>query len=119
MIASSRYVAYNAAKQSRSSMDNGFSDLPMAAMRTIDPRRIEVLDEAVVEVLRAKTVAERVAMAFDAERTMRLMLEADRGAASGVPLLGNSLADVRNHGAYLVTGCAVFIASKVTELLLP
>jgi hypothetical protein len=48
----------------------------MAAERVVDPRRIEILDEAVVEVLRAKTVAERLAMAFDAERTMRLMLEA-------------------------------------------
>jgi hypothetical protein len=38
---------------------------------------IEVLDDAMVEVLRAKTPAERVAMAFDAERTMRLMLEAN------------------------------------------
>ncbi len=30
-----------------------------------------------VEVLRRKTPAERVAMVFDAERTMRLMLEAN------------------------------------------
>lgn len=37
---------------------------------------IELLDEAMVEVLRRKTPAERVAMVFDAERTMRLMLEA-------------------------------------------
>ena len=37
---------------------------------------VELLDEAVVEVLRRKTPAERVAMVFDAERTMRLMLEA-------------------------------------------
>jgi hypothetical protein len=37
---------------------------------------IELLDEAVVEVLRRKTPAERVAMVFDAERTMRLVLEA-------------------------------------------
>ena len=47
----------------------------MGAKRTIDVRRIEVLDEAIVEVLRAKTLAERVAMVFEAERTMRLMLE--------------------------------------------
>ena len=38
--------------------------------------RIELLDEAVVEVLRRKTPTERVAMVFDAERTMRLMLQA-------------------------------------------
>jgi hypothetical protein len=37
---------------------------------------IELLDEAMVEVLRGKTSAERVAMVFDAEHTMRLMLEA-------------------------------------------
>ncbi len=42
----------------------------------IDPRRIEILDEAVVEVLRGKTSAQRVAMALDAERTWRQMLEA-------------------------------------------
>ena len=38
--------------------------------------RIEILDDAMVAVLRRKTPAERVAMVFDAERTMRLMLEA-------------------------------------------
>jgi hypothetical protein len=38
---------------------------------------IELLDDAMVEVLRRKTPAERVAMVFDAERTMRLMLEAN------------------------------------------
>ena len=36
---------------------------------------IEVLDDAMVAVLRAKTPAERVAMVFDAELTMRLMLQ--------------------------------------------
>jgi hypothetical protein len=36
---------------------------------------IELLDDAMVEVLRRKTPTERVAMVFDAERTMRLMLE--------------------------------------------
>ncbi len=38
---------------------------------------VELLDDAMVEVLRRKTPAERVAMVFDAERTMRLMLEAN------------------------------------------
>jgi hypothetical protein len=42
----------------------------------IDVRRIEILDPAMVEVLRGKTPAERVAMVFDANRTMRLMLSA-------------------------------------------
>jgi hypothetical protein len=37
---------------------------------------VELLDAAVVEVLRGKTPAERVAMVFEAEQTMRLMLEA-------------------------------------------
>ncbi len=36
---------------------------------------IEVLDDAVVEVLRGKTPTERVAMIFAANRTMRLRLE--------------------------------------------
>jgi hypothetical protein len=36
---------------------------------------IEVLDEAIVEALRRKTPAERVAMIFAANRTMRLRLE--------------------------------------------
>ena len=36
---------------------------------------IEILDEAIVEVLRGKTKAERLAMVFDANRTMRLRLE--------------------------------------------
>jgi hypothetical protein len=40
-------------------------------------RRVELLDEAIVEALRRKTPAERLAMVFDAERTMRLMLEAN------------------------------------------
>jgi hypothetical protein len=36
---------------------------------------VELLDEAVVKVLRRKTPAERVAMIFAANRTMRLRLE--------------------------------------------
>jgi hypothetical protein len=36
---------------------------------------IELLDEAIVEVLRKKTPAERLAMVFAANRTMRLRLE--------------------------------------------
>lgn len=51
-------------------------------MSTVNPsaakRRpcVEVLDDRVVEILRKKTPAERVAMVFEAERTMRQMLEA-------------------------------------------
>jgi hypothetical protein len=37
---------------------------------------IELPDDAVVALLRRKTPAERLAMVFDAERTMRLVLEA-------------------------------------------
>ena len=40
---------------------------------------IELLDDRVVAVLRGKTATERVAMVFDAERTMRLLLEAHLG----------------------------------------
>jgi hypothetical protein len=38
---------------------------------------VEILDDAIVKVLRGKTPVERIAMVFDAERTMRLMLRAD------------------------------------------
>jgi hypothetical protein len=41
----------------------------------LDPGRIEVLDDEMVEVLRKKSPAERVGMVFDANRTMRLILE--------------------------------------------
>lgn len=41
----------------------------------IDVRRIEVLDDAIIEVLKQKTPAERLAMVFAANRTMRLRLE--------------------------------------------
>jgi len=41
-----------------------------------DPRRIEVLDDDMVEVLRKKTPAERVALVLEANQTMRLLLEA-------------------------------------------
>ena len=40
------------------------------------PPVVELLDEHMVAVLKRKTAAERVAMVFDAVRTMRLMLEA-------------------------------------------
>jgi len=36
---------------------------------------IEILDEAVVEILRGKTLQERAAMIFEANRAMRLRLE--------------------------------------------
>ena len=42
----------------------------------LDAGQIEVVDDAVAEVLRRKTAAERVAMALDANRTMRLLIEA-------------------------------------------
>jgi hypothetical protein len=47
--------------------------------RQLEARRpcVEILDDAMVRVLREKTPAERTAMVFDAERTMRLMLQAD------------------------------------------
>ena len=42
----------------------------------LDPGQIEVVDDAVAEILRGKTPAERLGMMFAANRTMRLMLEA-------------------------------------------
>lgn len=42
--------------------------------RKIDPRRIELLDPAMVEVFRGKTPAERVAMIGECNETMRLRL---------------------------------------------
>ena len=41
---------------------------------TPDPRRIEILEPEMVAVLRDKTPAERVAMVFDANRTLRLRI---------------------------------------------
>ncbi|MBL7133787.1 MAG: hypothetical protein ISS78_06795 [Phycisphaerae bacterium] len=40
----------------------------------LDPGQIEVVDDAVAEVLRRKTPAERIAMVFDANDTMRLII---------------------------------------------
>ena len=42
---------------------------------TPDPRRIEILEPEMIEVLRNKSPTERVAMVFDANRTMRLRIE--------------------------------------------
>jgi hypothetical protein len=41
----------------------------------LDPGQIEVIDDALAEVLRRKTPAERIAMIFAANRTMRLLIE--------------------------------------------
>ena len=41
----------------------------------LDAGQIEVVDDAVAEVLRRKTPAQRVAMIFAANRTMRLIIE--------------------------------------------
>lgn len=41
----------------------------------LDPGQIEVVDDAVADILRRKTTAQRAAMIFDANRTMRLLLE--------------------------------------------
>lgn len=43
--------------------------------RPIDPGRLELLKSAIVEILKKKTPAERLAMVFAANRTMRLRLE--------------------------------------------
>jgi Arc/MetJ family transcription regulator len=41
----------------------------------LDPGQIEVVDDAVAEILRHKTPAERVAMALAANRLVRLRIE--------------------------------------------
>lgn len=41
----------------------------------LDPRRIELPDERVIAILRRKSVAERIELAFDCNRTYRLRLE--------------------------------------------
>jgi hypothetical protein len=46
-----------------------------AMSRRPEVRRIEVVDEAVAEVLRRKTPAERVAMILACNRTIRLVIE--------------------------------------------
>jgi len=53
------------------------TDLVSAKNKFAKTRRpcVELLDEAVVEVLRRKTPVERVAMIFAANRAMRLRLE--------------------------------------------
>lgn len=43
--------------------------------RRPDPRRIEILDGTIVEILRAKTTAERVGMIASCHQTMRRLLE--------------------------------------------
>jgi hypothetical protein len=44
--------------------------------RKIDPRNIEVIDDDLAEVLRAKTPAERIEMIASANRTARLLAKA-------------------------------------------
>ncbi len=41
----------------------------------LDPGQIEVVDDALAEVLRRKTTWERIGMVFSADRTARLVLE--------------------------------------------
>jgi hypothetical protein len=40
----------------------------------LDPRKIEMLDEAMVLLLRAKSPVQRMAMGFDCNRTARLVI---------------------------------------------
>ena len=41
----------------------------------LDKGQIEVVDDAVAEALRGKTLTERVALVFEANRTMRRVIE--------------------------------------------
>ena len=45
-------------------------------VQILDPSRIELLDEDMVRVLKGKSPEERIAIVLDANRTMRLMLQA-------------------------------------------
>lgn len=45
-------------------------------MRPIKPQSIELLDDVMVEILRKKTPAERLAMGLEMNRTARLMIAA-------------------------------------------
>ena len=45
-------------------------------VQVLDPSRIELLDEDMVRVLKGKSPEERIAIVLDANRTMRLMLQA-------------------------------------------
>lgn len=68
----------------------------------IDPRRIELLDPAMVEIFRAKTPAERVALACDANRTARLLLKAHLASAQpawGADEIERVIAGRMLHGA--------------------
>jgi len=47
---------------------------PKSPRRSVDPNRIEVVDDAVIEILRTKTPAELLAMAFAANRTVRMVI---------------------------------------------
>jgi hypothetical protein len=44
--------------------------------QSIDPRRIEVIDDQMAQILRPKTPAERIAMIEDANQTARLLAAA-------------------------------------------
>ncbi|HEY7117402.1 MAG TPA: hypothetical protein VH475_12495 [Tepidisphaeraceae bacterium] len=43
--------------------------------RSIEASRIEMVDDAVAEILKRKTPAERIALGFAANRTVRLVIE--------------------------------------------
>ena len=45
-----------------------------SSKRSIDPSRIELVDDAVIEILRTKTPAELLEMAFAANRTIRMVI---------------------------------------------
>jgi hypothetical protein len=57
-------------------MRDSFAFSRISSMKwRLDAGQIEVVDDAIAEVLRRKTPAERVAMIFAANRTMRLIIE--------------------------------------------
>ncbi|BFU93801.1 MAG: hypothetical protein NTNFB02_05230 [Nitrospira sp.] len=68
----------------------------------LDPRRIEVLDDAMAEVLRRKTPAERLAIGFGLWRSARTMLRGQLASLHpdwDVQRLEREVARRLSHGA--------------------
>jgi hypothetical protein len=67
--------------------------------RIIDPKNIETIDDALAEILRQKTPAERVAMITAANRTARLI------AAAGVRFQHPDWSEEQVHSEVLRRVC--------------
>lgn len=70
--------------------------------RPLDPRRIEVMDEAMAEILRRKTPAERLAIGFGLWRSARKILRGQLASLHpewDVQRLEREVARRLSHGA--------------------